>query len=410
MGDTNDKFYLYTLAAQAFSPSAPIDKKTLFAGRTEQIKDVINAISQRGQHIILFGERGVGKTSLANVISDFIPHMITKLACGSINCDPTMTFSSLWHNVFSQLKYATVKQEPGFSGAQVANVSSLNDHAPEIITPEVVREFLSYAGKSLIIIDEVDRLEDEDTKILIADTIKTLSDHSIDTTIILVGVADSIEALIRQHQSIERALVQIRMQRMSINELFEIIDKGMSQVGLEVDQDEKERIALLSQGLPHYTHLLALHASQVAIDKEHKKITEDDINDAVQKALKKAQQSILSLYYEAVHSTREKNIYKEVLLACAVTKTDKLGYFSAVDVREPLSLIMKKVYDIPTYAQHLKRFCEKERGPILQKTGAAHRFRFRFINPLLQPYVIMQGIADGMISKEDLQNYDGMGA
>src|SRR5439155_19716416 len=39
----------------------------------------------------------------------------------------------------------------------------------------------------LIVIDELDRLEDDDTISLLADTIKTLSDHSIPGTLMLVG-------------------------------------------------------------------------------------------------------------------------------------------------------------------------------------------------------------------------------
>ena len=45
----------------AFSPSAPIDSTDLFAGRTRQIERLLGAIFQRGQHAIIFGERGVGK-------------------------------------------------------------------------------------------------------------------------------------------------------------------------------------------------------------------------------------------------------------------------------------------------------------------------------------------------------------
>ena len=58
-----------TALAEAFSPSAPIDHQALFAGRMSQMTDVLNAIGQKGQHAVLYGERGVGKTSLAWVLS-----------------------------------------------------------------------------------------------------------------------------------------------------------------------------------------------------------------------------------------------------------------------------------------------------------------------------------------------------
>jgi ABC-type branched-subunit amino acid transport system ATPase component len=55
-----------------FTPGSPIDSRDLFAGRTKQVEKVISTIFQKGSHAILFGERGVGKTSLANTLFDFL--------------------------------------------------------------------------------------------------------------------------------------------------------------------------------------------------------------------------------------------------------------------------------------------------------------------------------------------------
>ena len=44
----------------AFSPGAPIDELDLLAGRTAQIDRMLDTVAQRGQHAILYGERGVG--------------------------------------------------------------------------------------------------------------------------------------------------------------------------------------------------------------------------------------------------------------------------------------------------------------------------------------------------------------
>ena len=57
--DKEEKLKLIVKVSNAFSPGAPIDKYALFAGRTGQVRDVIGAVMQRGQHVIIFGERGV---------------------------------------------------------------------------------------------------------------------------------------------------------------------------------------------------------------------------------------------------------------------------------------------------------------------------------------------------------------
>src|SRR6202044_1389085 len=113
----------------------------------------------------------------------------------------------------------------------------------------------------ILIVDEFDTLHDT-VKEMFANTIKTLSDHAVAATVILVGVADSVDELIADHQSIERALVQVKMPRMSRDEIFEILQKGLTQLGMTIQPEALSRIWILSQGLPVYAHLLGLHASR----------------------------------------------------------------------------------------------------------------------------------------------------
>lgn len=364
--------------------------------------EVLNALGQRGQHAILFGERGVGKTSLSRVISTIAQSSSeTPISIASINCDPTVTFDSLWRRVAREIPITQSQHGIGFTAVQRINAGTLANYLPEKVTPDDIRHLFSRIGKTLIVIDELDRIENVETTTLLADTIKTLSDHAVDTTLLLVGVADSVDSLIAEHESVERALVQIRMPRMSRPELFEIIDKGLQQANMTISEGARQKIAVLSQGLPHYTHLLAQNAAQRAAITNRTEVTSEDVRTAIDNALAKAQQSIISTYHRATSSPRE-NLYPQVLLACAMAQPDNLGYFASSDVRQPLSHIMKRAYDIPAFAQHLNAFCDPDRGPVLQRTGTARRYRFRFINPLLQPYVLMNGIKKGLIQDSDI--------
>lgn len=388
--------------AKVFSPSAPIDQKALFAGRVSQITDVVNAISQKGQHAILYGERGVGKTSLARVLSRSRLNVDGQnILVASVNCDATMTFSALWHKVLSDITYSVPGQQAGFTGAPTQRLVPVAASLPESVTPDDLRRLLGQLGKTLVVIDELDRLDDEKAPTLLADTIKTLSDHAIDTTLLLVGVADSVDSLIAEHLSIERALVQIRMPRMSPPELTQIIDKGLAEAAMTIAEQAKQTIVRLSQGLPHYTHLLTQSAAQRVAQTGRVNVESADVKFAIDTALQKAQQSIIRAYHDATASPRE-NLYKQVLLACAMASSDEVGSFAAVDVREPLERIMGKRYEIPAFSQHLNAFCEESRGPILHKTGTSRRYRFRFANPLMQPYVIMSGLKSGLITEPGL--------
>ncbi|MGD1922118.1 MAG: AAA family ATPase [Pleurocapsa sp.] len=378
-------------AAKVFTPSAPIDNQEFFAGRLEQISQVISAVVQKGQHVILYGERGVGKTSMANVISQIMRSFSQEeVQSVIINCDGIDDFTSLWQKIFREF-------------------DSLQDYAdmsPEEITPESIRYSIQRnLGKSIVVIDELDRLGSSPVATeLIADTIKTLSDHLVDTTLILVGVADSVNDLIAEHGSIERSLVQVLIPRMSMDELYELLDKRFSLLKIKIQDKTKENISFLSQGLPSYTHLLALHASQGAIIRNSDSVELSDLDEAIKKAVDKAYQSIRHSHHQATSSSR-KTIYTQVLLACALAKKDNMGFFAPPDVVKPISLIMNKKYRTPGFARHLKDFCEEKRGNVLCLKGSARSYRFRFVNPMMQPYVIMHGLASGLINQEDLKKF-----
>ena len=388
-------------ASAVFTPGSPIDAKALFAGRTEQVRQVVDAINLRGHHALIFGERGVGKSSLAYVISDFIS--VANVVAPRINCDTSDTYSSLWKKAFSQIQLTKQRTPVGFAAQPVQEILVLGDQIERDITPsEVIRQLnsLSSAGLIIIIFDEFDRLPQE-TSALLADTIKTLSDHSINVTIILVGVADSVNELIAEHASVERALIQIPVPRMPRAELREIILRGTERLTLSIEPTALDRITALSQGLPYYTHLLGLYASRQAIDRQSTVIGYSDVVDSIKMALDRSQQSIKNAYYEATKSPRPDNLFRQVLLACALAQTDEFGYFTAAAVRGPMSMIMKENYDIPRFAGHLNSF-SSDRGPVLQKTGMVRKYRYRFSNPLLQPYIIMSGLRDGLITDDQL--------
>lgn len=396
-------FDLGLQAGAVFTPNAPIDELSLFAGRMQQIQRVVDAINQKGQHAILFGERGVGKTSLANMLRSFVSGGPQVLA-PRINCDTTDTFTSVWRKVFSEIDMVQAVSGAGF-------VPHTRDKAVDLlgggetISPDDVRRALTIMAKDvlpIVILDEFDRL-DQATKRAIADTIKTLSDHAVGATVIMVGVADSVDEIIAGHQSINRALREVRMPRMHVNEIQKIITTGLEKLGMRVDVPALERIALFSQGLPHYTHLLGLHSARVALGEYSLVVSLPAVEEAIKTAIQDANQSVSNAVHQATQSPRKDSLFADVLLACALAPQDPLGFFAAVDVRQPMREITGRYdYDIGNFAQHLHDFSDKKRGNILEKRGVKHSFIFRFTNPLVQPYVIMQGFVKGKLSQEIL--------
>jgi hypothetical protein len=91
---------------------------------------------------------------------------------------------------------------------------------------------------------------------------------------------------------------------MQPKELEEIVEKGLRELGLGIGREPHQRIARLSEGLPYYTHSLALHASQRALADDRSEIRNVDVDRAIDLAVRKAQHSIHLAYWERLSRFR----------------------------------------------------------------------------------------------------------
>lgn len=360
---------------------------------------VVSAILQKGRHAILYGERGVGKTSMAKVLAELISDAGLKTVnSDTINCDPTDDFSSLWHKAFKELTFK-IKIATGFSKTDREEEKDLDHLVPKRIAPDDVRRALStLVERTVIVFDEFDRIQNKEAKTLMADTIKNLSDHSIDTTLLIVGVAQSVMDLIYEHRSIERSLIEIPMPRMSTDELSQIIAKGLTKTQVKMAESVQQKIVRLSHGLPHYTHLLSLETGLCAVNRESETIEDEDFTAAVS-AIVKTKQTVSDEYYRAVSSSYKNSKHRITLLACALSPIDGQGFFQASAVADTLSRFSQKNCQVSDIQKHLTEFISDRRGHILQRQGTSRRFRYRFSNPLVQPYTIINSISEKLITE-----------
>lgn len=379
----------------AFSPGAPVQERDLFAGRIDQLRLLVDAIQQRGRHAIVFGERGVGKTSITNILSYVLEIRRRKILIVRVNAEPADTFSSIWKKVFKRLNYE-VKQDDGL----VVKRAISEDYANEITSDDVQLELSTFPETTvpIIIIDEFDRITNKALTAAMSDTIKALSDYSNNVTVIVVGVAEDVGQLINEHESISRALLPIEMPRMTQDELAQIIQSRYSKCGMQCDEDALWKMTFLSRGMPFYAQLLGMHSGRQAINEKTRKVTTSHADTALDKALSEVDRKIKEDYYAAVISQKEDTLYGPVLLACALAKGDELGRFQQSDVTEPLNRIVPgKNYKSTTFAFHMNAMCEKNRMRVLQKVGHPPNQRYRFSEPLMQPFVIMKGLAEKRI-------------
>jgi len=383
-------------AGQIFTPSAPISTAELFAGRKTEISNLLDAVSERGRHAVVYGEPGVGKTSVTQILQYYVPHRTSTVKYIRKAAFSSDTYSSIWLEIFKNIQFQ-IDLGDGVKSYSVADIYK------DGVTPsDVVRE-LSYFSENdipIIVIDEYNIIKDKDSSQQMAETIKAVSDAGLNVTIVIVGISDTVDHLIEGHTSIARCTEEILMPRMSSGEMQQLIDSRVSKLGMKITGDAKWKIINLCKGLPAFAHALGKGAVLSAIASRKSQIVEIHVDEAISNILSGSQNSLKNDYEVATRSNQERARFKQILTACALAKTDESGYFTAKQVQQPLADILKKPIGIDGFNPNLKELSSDKRGDVLQMIGSERIYRYRFRDPAMQPYVIMKGIQDGFLDEK----------
>lgn len=391
---TADEWMTLALEISGLFDGAPIDEEDLFAGRSTEVKRILETVFARSKHVVLFGERGVGKTSLSNIFWKRFNKSLRSFIVARVQAGPQDNFSSLWIRALEELHAA------GVASGKSEHVAF--DYNYETVTPSIVRRELQKCGANMlpiIIVDEYNEVKDPNCRRLTANLIKEFYDFSVTTTTVLVGVADNIGELVEDHASIGRAIIQIPLGRMSEAELREIIHKRVNRTVMTFSGDAIWTIIILSRGLPYFTQTLSKHAALHAIEDKRIVVSVEDVESSMGRFIEDTETSFKDAYRDATRSNQE-NFFQQSLLACALAKTDDEGFFTANDVVEPYSAIMHEKKRIAHFEKHLRRFSTEEGGNILFRKGGDRQQIFRFSDPMMQPYVIIRGIQSRMIDSK----------
>ena len=383
---------------QVFTPGTPIRESELFAGRKPQIEKLTQRIRSPGSHAVIYGERGVGKSSLVNVfkfIADASANRIQYIRVAGVAND---TFSSLFAKVFKRLT-----TEDDGKRVQLADIFA----GRTITSDDVLLQFEEFPLTSIpiIVIDELDKITNKRVREEIAELIKLASDEGTNVTLFIVGIADDIGDLIEGHASIDRAIAQIEMPRMADHEIIDVIYPRVRRLGLRISEDALWECVFIAKGLPYYAHLIGLHACQICCDQKREIVSNIQVKEAETRAIEESNSTIRTNFDDAIFSERRENLFLPVLLSCALVPKDATGRFLARDVARVLTDITGNRYEVPAFSYHLDQFTTIECGKMLDKLGVKRQFKFRFREALLEPYIVMKGREAGLIDKTIEKKY-----
>ena len=388
--------------SDVFSPSAPITTKSSFYGRYDQLNKVESAVYERGQHIVMYGERGVGKTSLANVAEEIDASIYTV----KITCSRSSSFGNLWREILKSLKYLIkfnekkeIDENNHLNNQKVLRYLDTILEEDKLDIQAVLFALSKLKTKVLIVLDEFDVIQDENILSQFADNIKSFSDNLPNVTLMFVGIAENISELIGKHSSLERCICQVPIPRMADHELKDVIDSGLYKLKMFIDEQVKKDIISFSQGFPHFTHLLSKYCVLNAIEKKYNTIVRNNFDEAINLAIENVYESTQMDYQKSISSNKEGSLYSFVVRACALVKEGEQGTFKATDILEDVRKLSNRQIGVKSYSYHLSKLCSESRGQLLQKIPLGKIVRYRFRNSIVKAYIILKLYQSGFLKK-----------
>ena len=320
-----------------FTPSSPVTIRDLFVGRDDELFRLTKAIT-RGQHALVYGERGIGKTSLTAVAlrgkSNVIP----------LICSDSWTFSEFARQVLSSLgkpttvvetkKSASKKRSPKLDlklaqyGTEYQEDESLTEKGiadASWSASSLVHELRGNCAESTVVMDEYDLLpKDSGFHKELSVFMKVTAEHhaELPITFVVVGIASSAAELLAGHESSARALEQIFLKYISRDAMTEFLHKAEAALPIRFDSTVVQRLVNGSFGYPYYAHLICESIlddiSQRGLNEDH--ITGEFYRAGLRRAISAKYKDFLARYGGGLRKVRQS---PEVLLKWLCLRHDQ---------------------------------------------------------------------------------------
>jgi Cdc6-like AAA superfamily ATPase len=363
----------------AFTPSQPVVDRRMFAGRGDMLSTVIGAIEDQQLHLVIYGERGIGKTSLLHMLTDAARearYIVVYSSCGAAT-----TFQEVFQAGAAEIPllfhcdYGPTSQE-----AEVG--STFGDLLKENFSP---REFADLCTKVtgtrvLLILDEFDRCESLEFRRDLAELIKSLSDRSARVQVVIGGVAADLAELVEHIPSIRRNVLAVRVPLMDTTELKQLVATGERASGLTFDSNATNFIVDVARGWPYIATLVSHHSGMQAIDAGRSTVLAEDVSAALEESLMELRARMPKMIQMQANRLISEG-GSPLLAVLAGASLSAGGGFTDADIDAASS----KASD----ASSARRFADQLAGErmLVTKGEDAYGARYEFVEDSLAPYL-----------------------
>ena len=275
-----------------FTPTQPKPGSRQLTGRQAELQRILQALREDRAHVVLYSERGRGKTSLSNMVIEALRQAGVIVARHT--CDAGSDFDSVVRGLLRDLPASLLA-----SADETGSGGGCEPALPG--RPLRPGDLLAVPGRLacrnlVCLVDEFDRVQDAATRTQLADSIKQISDRDAPLLFMVVGVSQNLDEILGQHPSIQRSVLGIHLPLFTDRDVAQLIAKGGRDTGFVFSPASIARITVLSRGMPYMAQLLGLRLTQAAAMRGDTQVSEEDFDTAVARLVGDANPRILATY------------------------------------------------------------------------------------------------------------------
>jgi len=396
--------------AKVLSPARPISSIEKLYGREIELETIERSLYQPGRHIFIYGDRGIGKSSLAATAAYQYHNSETSPIFVGGSCDET--FRSIVANIANKAmsisRFVNTKKTSsfGFEWKGVKLNSGVETNSKDITEQikgvgdaadllDQISKFLPQ--KTIIVIDEFDAIPDASDRNKFASLLKQLGDQDVSIRFIFTGIAKSIDELLGAHQSAYRQLETVELANLSWDARYELVKNAMHHFNLTIPDDINWRIAMICAGYPYYIHLISekILWEVFSDDEIVDKVSLEHYGRGLNAAVRSVTAELRKPYEVAVIHRPEE--YEDVVWSIADTD-DLLRPLS--EMRKSYeSLIIKRRKENPissvAFNQCIRNLKSEKFGSILTPL-AGRKGWYGFRENMLRGFIRLQAAANGV--------------
>lgn len=267
--------------SQAFTPAQPVSDLRRFAGRSDLVERIIRTIEDRRMHVVVHGDRGMGKTSLLHILAILAGE--ARYLVRYTSCSEDSEFDEVFRSIAADIRLLYHREYDPTSPEAEKGLSIADTFSDRPLTPTSLSEaFAKLAGtRLLLLLDEFDRVSSPHFRKSVAELIKNLSDRSARVQIVIGGVATNLAELVEHIPSIRRNVLGIQVGPMSEEELGQIIDNAQAIARIRFEPEARERLLASSNGSPYLVNLIGQQAGRAALNRDTSDISAVDVETSI---------------------------------------------------------------------------------------------------------------------------------